>query len=213
MSGWLNNVAGILHTWYPGQEGGTAIAEILFGDVNPSGKLPVSFEKRWEDNATFSSYYAKEKKLAYTDGVFLGYRHFDAKNIEPQFPFGYGLSYTTFSYKNLKVTPASSGKASNVTVTIDVSNSGTRPGAEVAQLYVGDSHASLPRPVKELKAFDRILLQPGETKSVTFQLGENAFAFYDAVHMKWVVEPGTFEILVGSSSRDIRAKGQFTLLK
>ncbi len=213
MSGWLNSVAGLLHTWYPGQEGGTAIAEVLFGDVNPSGKLPVSFEKRWEDNATFNSYYAKDKKVTYTEGVFLGYRHFDAANIDPQFPFGFGLSYTTFSYKNIKVSPSSGAKGGKVTVSVDVSNTGPRAGAEVVQLYVHDREASVPRPIKELKAFDKVWLKPGEAKAVTFELGESAFAFYDSVKMRWSAEPGVFEILVGSSSRDIRLKDQFTLLR
>ncbi len=212
MSGWLSDVAGLIHTWYPGQEGGTALGEILFGDINPSGRLPVTFEKRWEDNATFHSYYAKDKKLPYTEAVFVGYRHFDARNIEPQFPFGYGLSYTTFSCKNLKLTPRSAPKG-NVTVTVDVTNTGTRTGAEVVQLYVRDVEAKVPRPVKELKAFDKVSLKPGETKTVAFQLGESAFAFYDAGRMKWITEPGAFEILVGGSSRDIKGKDQFTLLK
>ena len=210
-SGWLDGVAGLVHTWYAGQEGGTALGEILFGDINPSGKLPATFEKRWEDNATFNSYYAVDKKVNYKEGVFVGYRHFDAKNIEPQFPFGFGLTYTTFAHKNLKINPQSAGKNPKVTVSIDVTNTGTRPGAEVVQLYVHDLQSSVPRPVKELKGFEKVWLKPGETKTATFELGEGAFAFYDTPKKKWTAEPGTFEILVGSSSRDIRAKGEFIL--
>jgi beta-glucosidase len=211
MSEWLDNVAGVLHTWYPGQEGGTALAEILFGDINPSGKLPATFEKRWDDNATFNSYYAVNKKVDFKEGVFLGYRHFDAKNIEPQFPFGFGLSYTTFAQKNLKIAPQAGGKKQPVTVSVDITNTGTRSGAEVVQLYVSDPHPQLPRPLKELKGFEKVWLKPGETKTVTFELAESAFAFYDVPHKQWTAAPGAYEILVGSSSRDIKARGQFTL--
>jgi beta-glucosidase len=213
MSGWLSGVAGLLHTWYPGQEGGTAIAEILFGDVNPSGKLPASFEKRWEDNATFNSYHAKEKKLPYTEGVFVGYRHFDAKNIEPLYPFGFGLSYTTFEYKNLKVTPSSSAANPKVTVEFEVVNTGARAGAEVAQVYVGEVGPALPRPVKELKGFEKVSLQPGESKKVSIILNKQAFAYYDVGNKRWSVKPGSFLISVGSSSRLIRFSQQVTLSK
>ncbi len=213
MTGWLNDVGGVLQTWYPGQEGGTAIAEILFGDVNPSGKLPATFEKRWEDNATFNSYYAKDKKVSYSEGLLLGYRHFDAANIDPQFAFGFGLSYTTFSYKNLRITPSSGAKGTKITVACDVTNSGPRRGAEVVQLYVHDMEASVPRPVKELKSFDKVWLNPGETRTVSLELDDNAFSFYDPVKMRWVAEPGAFEIMVGSSSRDIRLKDTYTMTK
>jgi beta-glucosidase len=213
MSGWLSGVAGLLHTWYPGQEGGTAIAEILFGDVNPSGKLPASFEKRWEDNATFNSYYAKDRKLAYSEGVFMGYRHFDAKNIEPLFPFGFGLSYTTFEYKNLKVTPSSGAVNPKVTVEFEVVNTGTRAGAEVAQVYVGEMNPGLPRPVKELKGFEKVSLKPGESTKVSIALDKQAFAYYDAGKNQWAVKPGSFRVSVGSSSKLIRFSEQVVLTK
>jgi beta-glucosidase len=213
MSEWIDDVAGLFHTWYPGQEGGAALAEILFGDVNPSGKLPATFEKRWEDNATFNSYYAVDKKIGFKEGVFLGYRHFDAKSIEPQFPFGFGLSYTTFSHQNLKIHPQTAGKRTKVTVTVDVTNTGARPGAEVVQLYVSDLHPKLPRPVKELKGFDKVWLKPGETTTATFELNESAFAFYDVSSRQWRAAPGVYEILIGSSSRDIKARRQFTLVE
>ena len=213
MSEWLGDVAGLLHTWYPGQEGGTVLAEILFGDINPSGKLPATFEKRWEDNATFSSYYAVDKKISFKEGVFVGYRHFDAKNIDPQFPFGFGLTYTMFAYKNLKTTPQVAGKRQGVIVSVDITNTGSRPGAEVVQLYVGDLHPKIPRPPKELKGFEKVWLKPGETKTATFDLSERAFAYYDVQNKQWTAVPGVYEILVGSSSRDIKAKGEFTLTK
>jgi len=213
MAGWLNDVSGLLHTWYPGQEGGTALAEILFGDVNPSGKLPASFEKRWEDNATFHSYYDddKDKRVEYKEGVFLGYRHFDKSGIEPLFPFGFGLSYTTFAYRNLTVTPDKISAGQKVTVTFEVTNTGKRTGAEVAQVYVSDVESSLPRPVKELKAFNKVWLKPGETKTLSFHLDQSALSFYDPKKNAWVAEPGEFEVLVGSSSRDIKLRKKFLL--
>jgi beta-glucosidase len=215
MSGWLDDVAGLVHAWYAGQEGGTAISEILFGDVNPSGKLPVSFEKRWEDNATYNSYYDDDKdlKVTYSEGVFLGYRHFDKENIEPMFPFGFGLSYTTFSYENLKTTPQNLRRGGKISVSLDVTNSGKCAGAEVVQVYVRDIESSVPRPVKELKGFEKIELKPGETKRVRIELDESALSFYDPLKKAWVSEPGAFEVLVGSSSRDIRLKERFELLK
>src|SRR6185369_8863383 len=147
MTPWVDRIAALIHAWYPGQEGGTALAQLLFGDYSPSGRLPVSFERRWEDNAVHDSYYPKdnEKKVSYNEGVFLGYRHFDKTGIKPLFPFGYGLSYTNFAYKNLKISlGASNGQA--VTVGFEVTNTGKRAGADIAQVYVGDVHASVPRP-------------------------------------------------------------------
>jgi beta-glucosidase len=213
MSGWLNDVAGLLHTWYPGQEGGTALAEILFGEVNPSGKLPATFEKRWEDNATSNSYYAADKKINFKEGIFMGYRHFDAKNIEPQFPFGFGLSYTTFTYKNLVVTPSSDAQNPKVNVEFEIENSGRREGAEVAQVYVREVNPAVVRPVKELKGFEKIALKPGETKKVSLVLDKSSFAYYDVARKQWSVKPGKFEIFVGSSSRLIRFSKETTLTK
>lgn len=213
VSEWIRDVAALLHTWYPGQEGGTAIGEILFGDVNPSGKLPATFEKRWEDNATFASYYDddNDKKVTYSEGIFLGYRHFDKKDIEPLYPFGYGLSYTTFAYKNLKLSPVSLSRGQKLSVSVEVTNKGGRAGAEVVQFYIRDVESSLPRPPKELKAFEKVWLKPGETKSVNAVLDESALSFYDPAQKKWIAEPGSFEVLVGGSSRDIRLQQQFSL--
>jgi len=213
MSGWIDDVGGLLHAWYPGQEGGTAIGEILFGDVNPSGKLPATFEKKWEDNPTYSSYYAREKKLAYTEGVFVGYRHYDKKNVDPLYPFGYGLSYTTFQYRNLKVTPSASATDPKIKVTFEIVNTGGRGGAEVAQVYVGEQNPAVPRPVRELKGFEKVWLKPGESKTVSIDLDKSAFAYYDVGRKEWVVKPGKFDVSVGSSSRLIRFSQQVMLSK
>jgi beta-glucosidase len=209
---WLSEVSAYIEAWYPGQEGGTALAEILFGRTNPSGKLPASFEKRWEDNATFSSYFdtGKTRHIAYTEGLFIGYRHFDKDNIEPLFPFGYGLSYTSFEYKNLQIKQVLTGPEiqEKTGLCFDITNTGKMEGAEIAQVYVGPVNASVPRPVKELKGFSKIFLLPGETKRVNILLDRDAFSYYDVNKKSWVVEPGEFEFLIGSSSRDIRLKGR-----
>jgi len=215
MSQWIDRVPGLIHAWYPGQEGGTALAQIVFGDYTPSGKLPASFERRWEDNATFNSYYpAKgEKRVRYSEGIFVGYRHFDRSTTKPLFPFGYGLSYTTFAYSNLSITPHAGSLREPVMVSFDVTNTGSRSGAEIAELYVGDTHASVPRPVKELKGFARVTLGPRQTKHVTIRFDRRAFSFYDVNKKDWNAEPGEFLLLVGASSDDIRLKGSFTLAR
>jgi beta-glucosidase len=215
MGPWLDSVAGLIHAWYPGQEGGTALAQILFGEYSPSGKLPVSFERRWEDNATYSSYYPAggEKRVKYSEGVFLGYRHFDRSSTKPLFPFGFGLSYTAFAYSNLSVAPSSGSLDHPVTVSFDVRNTGNREGVEVAELYVGDSHASVPRPAKELKGFARVNLKPGETKHVALTLDRRAFSFYDVKKKDWSAESGEFTILVGGSSDNIQLRNTFTLIR
>ena len=213
MTQWIDAAPVILHAWYPGQEGGRALAQILFGDYSPSGKLPASFERRWEDNATFRSYYPQdnEKSVKYSEGVFVGYRHFDRSNIKPLFPFGYGLSYTTFGYSKLSITPRNGNLSRPVTVSFDVKNLGRFPGAEIPQLYVGDAHSSVPRPVKELKGFAKVRLKPGETKRVSLTLDRRAFSYYDVNKKDWNAEPGDFAILVGSSSVKIELEGLFTL--
>lgn len=213
MSRWIDRVPGLIHAWYPGQEGGTALAQVLFGDYSPSGKLPASFERRWEDNAAFHSYYPEkgQKRVQYSEGVFLGYRHFDGSTTKPLFAFGYGLSYTTFAYSNLAVTPRDGSLNEPLTVSFDVTNTGHREGTEIAELYVGDPHASVPRPVKELKGFARVNLMASETKHVTIRLDRRAFAFYDVKKKDWNAEPGEFLLLVGASSDDIRLRGSFTL--
>ena len=213
MTKWIDATPALLHMFYPGQEGGMALAKILFGDVSPSGKLPASFERRWQDSSVYNSYYDKngDKHVAYTEGVFLGYRHFDKSDVKPLFPFGYGLSYTTFKYGNLSVSPSSFSGDDPVTVSFDVTNTGQREGAEIGEVYVSDGHSKIERPVKELKGFGKVDLQPGETKTITVKLNRRAFSYYDVGKKGWTATPGDFGILVGSSSAKIELNGKVTL--
>jgi beta-glucosidase len=213
MSAWVARVPAILQSFYPGQEGGTALAQLLFGDYSPSGRLPITVERRWEDSAVRDSYYPNRggTRVAYSEGVFVGYRHFDQSGIKPLFPFGYGLSYTSFAYKNLSVSPASVTGGNPVAVSFDVTNTGNRAGAEVAEVYVGDHHAHVPRPVKELKGFSRVYLNPGETKQVMVTLDARAFSYYDDKNHRWTAEPGEFDILVGRSAAQIELTGKLAL--
>ncbi len=212
MRRFVDSVPAVIETWYPGQEGGTALAEALLGDVNPSGKLPVTFERRFEDGAAAGSYYPDANKhIAYREGVFLGYRHFDQSGSKPLFPFGHGLSYTRFKFAGLAVKPATTAGDAPVVVTFDVTNAGKRRGATVAQLYVGDRHAPVPRPPKELKGFAKVDLAPGQTKRVRLTLDRRAFSYFDAGAGQWRAAPGTFDLLVGSSSQQIELTGQVTL--
>ena len=213
MTGWSDSSSALLHAWYPGQEGGTAIAQLIFGDVSPSGKLPVSFEKKWEDSSSFHSYYDTngDKQVKFSEGIFVGYRHFDKSNVKPMFPFGFGLSYTTFKYGNLKISPSSTSGDQPVTVSFDITNTGKRQGAEVAQVYVTDGHSKVDRPAKELKGFGKVDLKPGETKSITVTLHRRSFSYYDVNKKQWVADPGEFGILVGSSSQKIELTGKLSL--
>lgn len=203
MAPWLESVPALLEAWYPGQEGGNAIADVLFGDANPSGKLPDTFPQRLEDNPTFGNFPGANGQVHYAEGIFVGYRHYDTREILPLFPFGYGLSYTTFEYDHLQVTPEQIGPTDPFQVSVQVRNTGDRAGKEVVQLYVGDLESSLERPVKELKAFAKIHLDSGETRTVCFDLGPDALSFYDPDQQQWIVEPGTFEIAVGGSSQSV----------
>lgn len=207
MMPWINNVAAVVHAFYPGQEGGNALAALLSGDANPSAKLPFTIEKRWEDSPACGSYdeTRREKKIFYNEGVFVGYRGYDKKETEPLFPFGYGLSYTHFDYSGLKV-QVTDGKAKKVMVTFQVRNTGERRGAEVAQLYVRDVVSAEERPLKELKGFDKVVLNPGESRTVGILLDEEAFQYFNSKKNRWVFEKGEFEIMVGASSRDIKLK-------
>lgn len=206
MRDWIDNVPVLLETWFPGEEGGNAIADILLGDVNPSGRLPMTFLKRWEDAPAYGNFPGKGA-VDYAEGIFVGYRHFDRKDLDVEFPFGHGLSYTTFAYTKLKVSPFSKADSCNVQVSVEIKNTGSCEGAEVVQLYVHDATSAVERAPKELKAFRRIQLRPGDWKVVTFSLDTRSFAWYDPSQKEWKVEPGRYEILVGSSSRDIRARG------
>ena len=217
MNGWIDHIPALIATWYPGQEGGTALAEVLFGDVNPSGRLPVTFERRWEDNPVSESYYpaAGTNKVVYKEGVFVGYRGYEKNGTKPQFPFGYGLSYTNFTYGKLSiqqgVTKGGSPEFWWAEVSFDVTNTGARAGAEVAQVYVSDSHSKVPRPAKELKGFAKIELKPGETKRVKVFLNQRALSYYDVNAKQWRAEPGDFNVLVGPSSAQIELRGKLTL--
>lgn len=201
---WIDNVQGVLLAWYPGQEGGNAVGEILSGKVNPSGKLPATIEKRWEDNPVFNSYYDKGndtyKRVQYSEGIFVGYRGYEKNNIKPLFPFGFGLSYTTFKYDNLNISKKDNNK---VNVEFDIKNTGKVAGAEVAQVYVRDIKSSVLRPVKELKGYEKVYLKKGETKHVVIELDSSSFAFYDVNKHDFIIESGSFEIMVGSSSDNI----------
>jgi len=211
MTAWIDHVPALLEAWYPGQEGGGAVAQLLFGEADPSGRLPISIERRWEDNATYNSYYPKagSRKVEYTEGVFVGYRHFDKSTVKPLFPFGYGLSYTSFAYKNLTISAPTPDQ--QVSVAFDITNTGTRAGADVAEVYVGDRHAPVPRPVKELKGFKRVNLNPGETRNVTVTLDRRAFSYYDVKSHAWTVAPGDFDLFVARSAADIELTGKVSL--
>jgi len=203
VSPWKDKVQGIFETWYAGEEGGTAAARLLFGDANPAGHLPISWEKKITDNPSFKSYYpdAGTNKIVYREGIFMGYRGYEHAHIEPQFPFGYGLSYTKFSFSDLKCVPNGDRGFS---VTFSVTNTGDRAGATVAQVYVGEASPTVPRPVKELKGFERVMLQPGETKQVTLSLDPRSFAFFDTQSSEWHANAGRYKVLLGESSEAIR---------
>lgn len=207
MSRWADSAPAILHALYPGMEGGTAIGEIVSGKVNPSAKLPFTIERRWEDSPAAGNYdeTRHEKKVYYREGIFTGYRGYDCSGVEPLFPFGHGLSYTTFAYSGLKASRKADG---NVEISFKVKNTGDVAGGEIAQVYVSDVEASVERPAKELKEFDKVWLAPGEEKEVTITLTDRAFRFYDPERGDWRVEPGEFIIRVGGSSDRLPLKAK-----
>ena len=208
---WLDRVAAVVLAYYPGLEGGNAVARVLLGTVNPSGRLPVTFPRRLEDCPAFLNHaYPGCREVNYGEGIFVGYRHFDKAGREPLFPFGHGLSYTTFAYSRLRL-PRKVRAGQPVQVALTVTNTGRLAGKEVVQLYVADPEASLPRPPRELKGFAKVELKPGASREVTFTLDERALSFYDPYRKAWVAEPGEFQVLVGASSRDLRLSGRFTL--
>src|SRR2546421_6068164 len=208
---WLSSVAAVVQAWYPGQECGNAIADVLFGDANPSGKLPQTFPVRLEDNPAYLNFPGENGKVYYGEGLFVGYRYYDKKKIAPLFPFGFGLSYTTFDYGPLSLSAQEISPDDTLQVSVEITNTGQRTGKEVVQLYVHDQQARLQRPEKELKAFAKVQLEPGERKTVTLSIARDALAYYDDLAHEWVAEAGEFEVLVGASSQDIRGKATFTL--
>jgi beta-glucosidase len=227
---WLGKVPVLLQIYYPGQEGGTAIAEVLFGKHNPEGKLPVSFDRSWEDSPSFAHYYPVKgadtslhvlepgkppvdyviPHVKYDDKLMVGYRYWTTTGKHPLYPFGFGLSYTTFSFSKLQV-PATAASGSTVAVSFDVTNTGSMAGAEVAQLYVSDPSAKASRPERELKGFEKVLLAPGETKHLTLSLDARAFSYWDESAHKWTIDPGKFVIRVGDSSESTPLHADVTL--
>jgi beta-glucosidase len=215
MTKWLAQTPALLEMWYGGQEGGHALASILFGDANPSGKLPATFPKALQDSPAYPTYPGKDLRADYSEGIYVGYRYYDTKNVEPLFPFGFGLSYTTFELTNIAVLPRTIPSATMdkhpIEVSLKVRNTGVSAGAEVVQLYVHDSHTKIDRPIRELKGFRRVELGPGETKTVLFTLDRAALSYYSVEKSAWVAEPGDFEIFAGTSSRDLPLHATLTL--
>jgi beta-glucosidase len=227
---WLDKVPALLHLYYPGQEGGTAVGQILFGQHNPEGKLPVSFERSWEESPSASIYYpikGADTKLhvtedgkpavdyviphvKYSDKLLVGYRYWTTTGKHPLFPFGFGLSYTTFSFSKIDA-PTTAASGSTVPVSFDITNTGAVAGAEVAELYVSDPSTKVTRPERELKGFEKVRLAPGETKHVSLNLDARAFSYWDETAHKWAIDPGKFVVRVGDSSENTPLSAEVTL--
>jgi beta-glucosidase len=203
---WLDKVGAVLEGYLGGQALGGAIADLLFGIVSPSGKLAETFPKKLAHNPSYLNFPGDGETVEYREGIFVGYRHYDTRDVEPLFPFGYGLSYTSFEYSDLTVDKKKMKDDETISVTVKIKNTGSMAGKEVVQLYVKDVESTIPRPEKELKAFAKVSLHPGEEKTVSFDLAKRAFAYYNVKLKDWHVETGAFEILVGKSSRDILLK-------
>ena len=212
IAGWTNDVRAILQAWFAGMEGGTAMTRVLFGEDNPSGKLPFTFPVKLTDSPAHKrgEYPGDHTDVTYNEGLYVGYRYFDSFDVQPLFAFGHGLSYTSFGYSNLEM-PESVLNTDSLSVKCTVKNTGKSFGAEVVQLYVADSESTLPRPAKELKGFRKVFLQAGQEEQVEFRLDTRSLAYYDPEQKHWVAEKGKFNILIGSSSRDIRLSGSFML--
>ena len=217
-SSWIDSIAALLHIWYSGEEGGTGLARILFGDANPSGRLPISWERKITDNPSAAFYYSAPgtNRVVYGNDIFVGYRGFEHNHTQPLFPFGFGLSYTTFKYSNLEIHPSPSLHESpesrtDYEVAFDVTNTGQRAGADVAQLYVSEDNPTIARPAQELKGFARVQLDPGQTRHITIPLDARSFAWYDVGAKAWHADAGTFTIHVSRSSADPQLEGKITL--
>ena len=211
MRAWLEQTGAVVEAWMMGQAGGGAIADVLFGKVNPSGRLAETFPYKLSDTPAYTNYPGGNGTVSYGEGLFIGYRYYNARELPVQFPFGYGLSYTTFEYSNPKVSAQSFKDVDGLTVSVDVTNTGNVAGKEVVQVYVHDQKSRLIRPPRELKGFAKIEVGPGETKTVTIPLDFRSFAYYDPAYKRWVTEDGDFDILIGSSSADIRFTETVTL--
>lgn len=210
---WVKEVPSIVQTWYNGTESGTALASILLGDINPSGKLPFTFPVKLDDVGAhkLDAYPGVNKEADYKEGIFVGYRWVDKEKIKSLFSFGYGLSYTTFEYGKVTADKKEVTRDGKISFTVKVKNTGARDGAEIVQLYISDLKSSLPRPLKELKGFEKVYLKAGEEKEVTMSIDKSALSFFDAAKHEWVAENGDFEALIGASSSDIKSKVKFTL--
>ena len=209
---WIDKVPAVAQVWFLGSQAGNAIADVVFGKVNPSGKLPFSFPVKLEDSAPHAlGAYDVADETEYKESIFVGYRWHDTRNIAPLFAFGHGLSYTTFGYSNVRADKSSMSSDGILKVSVDVTNTGSRQGKEVVQMYIGDEESSLPRPVKELKGFRKVDLAPGETATVTFEVEPEMLQFYDDVEGCWKSEPGKFTAYVGAASDDIRGTVEFEL--
>jgi beta-glucosidase len=229
MTKWNDKVKAILYSWYVGQNGNMALAEILSGKTNPSGKLPITIEQKFEDSPGYPyipkgeslktgwpedmNLWHPQNNLEYKEGVFVGYRWYEAKKIKPLYPFGFGLSYTKYEYSNIKLSSSSLKTGENITVECTIKNIGKFGGSEIIQLYISDENPSLPRPIKELKGFRKIYLEPGQSKSVSFVITKKELSYWDVSKNDWYAEPGKFEILIGSSSADIKLRSIFELTK
>jgi len=211
MGDWIGGAAAVLEAWMMGQAGGGAIADVLYGRVNPSGKLAETFPLRLADTPAYLNFPGENGEVRYGEGLFIGYRYYDARQIPVQFPFGHGLSYTAFAYGNPKVSTTSFRDVDGVTVSVDVTNTGKVAGKEIVQVYVHDHKSGLVRPPKELKAFAKVALKPGETKTVSLHLDFHAFAYYHPAYRQWITEDGEFDLLIGASSADIRCTQTVTL--
>ena len=209
MTPWIDRVPAVVMSWFAGEQGGAALGQLLTGASNFSGRLPITIERRWLDNPNHDSYYpaAGTRRVPYTNGVFVGYRGFEQRGTAPLFPFGFGLSYTAFSYANLTIAPLAGAAGPSYEVAFDVRNTGQVAGTDVPQIYVGAGTSGVPRPPKELKGFATVSLAPGETRRVTVALDARAFSYWDAAQHRWTIEPGDHAILVGSSSATIQARG------
>ncbi|MFT5482526.1 MAG: beta-glucosidase [Halieaceae bacterium] len=208
---WINQVDGVVEAYLGGQAGGSALADVLTGKVNPSGKLAETFPVKIEDNPTYITWAGEEGKTYYNEDVFVGYRYYDKKKIEPLFPFGYGLSYTSFEFSDIHVDRTDFSENDTVTVSLSVKNTGKIAGREVVQLYIKDGESSVRRPDKELKHFSKVFLKPGQMKKVSFQLSNRDFAFYSARHAQWIAETGDFSVMVGNSSRNLPLQREISL--
>jgi beta-glucosidase len=216
---WINKVPVLLHQWYPGQEGANALAEILSGARSPEGKLPITFPHSWEENPVHDNYYAPEvpagavPHVRYAEGVFVGYRSFVTTGKSPLFPFGFGLSYTTFSFSNLKVSSSTTDGHAAAQVSFDITNTGKIAGAEVAEVYIGDPSAKIKRPAMELKGFKKVRLAPGEKQHVSVSLDDRSFSYWDTAGNGWRWDPGRFTVRVGDSSENTPLTAEMELKK